>query len=541
MLDSDRTQRRELEVAVKYAVVTLLLAASLMPAQAVRWTHTYDGPAGIWDQAWRVRCGPDSGIYVCGDGQAGSLPLTFEMTALGLTSGGDRRWTYRYTGPGSRLGQAYDLAVDNDRNITVAGTTFDIFTANDFAVLGISDSGTLRWSYRVADSGVGIARAVACDQSGNAYVCGTTEDYGALTVASIAPDGTERWLRSSDWPGEALAITVDTNGTAYAVGYLCYTDTTQNFAVCRFSPTNSSYGALPGNSRDSGVAVTVGTDGWVYMAGHMDRGATGADIVVTRYDTAFTRRGWTYFYDRAGQMDQARALLYGPDGNTYVAGFSVLSDSGSVAFTVFSLDNRGQLRWAYEDTGAHAAAFNIASGLASDEAGNIYACGMLAGSESTRIDAAVVSLSSDGALRWKYLYARPDTGMDNLGSIARGPDGHLYACGTTGDPPNSDWLVVSLTTTGAVREAHTGRPESRLSVSTFLGDVIRVRSSAPSDELMEASLFDASGRVVLTASLRPALGQIELRDGRLSRLGAGVYLLRLNSGNGSAQFKLVKP
>lgn len=525
---------------MKSPLLALLMLVSLAPAQSARWVYAYNGPASGWDQAWQVRCGPDSNIYVCGDGQANSIPLTFEMTVAGLTSGGQEQWVYRYTGPGSRLGQAYSLVATPDRNLVVAGTTWDIVTASDFAVLGVSDSGTSRWSYSIPDSGIGIARSVACDPDGTTYVCGTTEDYGKLTVASLTPAGTERWLRRSDGPGEALAIASDGKGTAYAVGYLCRNDTTQNFAVCKFSPTMSSYGSLPGNSRDTGIAVALGADGRLYAAGHMDRGATGADIAVTRFDTANMARGWIHFYDHARQMDQARALLCGSDSNTYVAGFSVLSDSGGVAFLVFSLDDRGQLRWVYADTGAHAAAFNIASGLASDEAGNIYACGILAGTESTRMDAAVVSLSSGGALRWKYTYARSDTGMDNLGSIACGPDGHLYACGTTGDPPNSDWLVVSLTATGAVREVSTGRPESRFSVATLLGNAIEVRCSAPLVEPLRAALHDASGRAVATFAIQPS-SRMTLRDSRLAELGSGVYMLRLQAGRESAQFKLVKP
>jgi hypothetical protein len=236
----------------------------------------------------------------------------------------------------------------------------------------------------------------------------------------------------------------------------------------------------------------------------MDRGATGADIAVMPFDTAGMARGWVYFYDHARQMDQARAILYGPDRNIYVAGFSVLSDSGGTGFVVLSLTSGGQFRWAYVDTGGRAAALNMCGDLAADEAGNIYACGMLAGTETTHTDAAIVSLTSGGSVRWKYLYARPDTGMDYFGSIACGPDGNPYACGTTGDPPAAaDWIIVSLSSSGAVLEER----HSPIAVRQQPSIVREIRASGAGR--MESGVFDVSGRRVNAGG----------------RLAPGVYLV----------------
>ncbi len=488
-----------------------VLASQFALAQSPRWTWTYDGPAAVWDQAWRVRCGPDSGVYVCGDGQANAIPLTFEMTTAALTNNGSQRWLYRFTGPGSRLGQAYDLAVTRDRNIVVAGTNFDLVTANDFAVLGLSDSGTKRWDYRIADSGIGIARAVVCDHDGNAYAGGTTADYGHFTVASLSPSGSERWLWNHPlYPGEATAIALDSSGSLYPAGYVCSTDTTRDFIVAKVSDSGTTDWEyrLDRSSYDTAVAVTVGSNGRVYAAGHVNNVATGADIAVVSVNTDSVADNWTYYYDYGGQMDQAQAILYGPDGNVYVSGLGVLSDSGGTAFIVISLTGTGQFRWVYADTGGHAAAFNIAGEMAADDAGNIYACGMLAGTETTYTDAAVVSLTSAGALRWKYLYAGPDTVRDNLGSIVFGPDGHLYACGTTGDPPNSDWIVIALNTSGGVAEEFHAplRSPGRPSITHEL--------PLDDSERRSAAVFDVTGRRV-----------------RTGRLATGVYLIRNQPGS----------
>ena len=521
--------------------VMVLFSAALVSAQSQRWEYTYDGPAGQWDQAWQVRCGPDSGVYVCGDGQATAIPLTFEMTLAALTMNGDERWFYRYTGPGSRLGQAYSLALTPDRSIVVAGATWDIVTANDFAVLGVSDSGTHRWAYRIADSGVGLARAVVSDHDGNSFACGTTHDYERFTVASLTPAGAERWLWPDfDLPGEAMAIALDSGGLVYAAGYLTQRDSTQNFSVWQLALPDSAQGViLTTRSRDTAIAVSVGIDGNVYAAGHMDTDSTGPDIAVVSIDTGPLSPRWLYTYDYAGGMDHAQAMLCGNDGNIYVAGYGFLPESSGVAFIVLSVTADGDLRWAFADTGAHAAALNVAAGLAQDAVGNIYACGQLAGSESTRMDAAVISLTPQGAERWRYLYAGPDTVGDNFGSIALGPDGNLYACGTTGDPPNADWLVVSLTESGVAIGLRTPQAELSAQAPTFFHDRIAVRVSPALARSLDVRLYDAAGRIVARQTFTPKGGYVTFGGRELARLAPGCYFLDL--GSGLSRLKLMKP
>jgi hypothetical protein len=321
------------------------------------------------------------------------------------------------------------------------------------------------------------------------------------------------------------------------------TDTTRNFAVWQVSPPDYARGLVLGSrSRDTAVAVAVGSDGNVYAAGHMDMGATGPDIAVISLDTSLFSQRWFYSYDHAGGMDQARALLCGSDGNVYVAGCCFLADSAGVAFIVLSLTGGGQFRWVYADTGGHAAAFNVAGGLAEDTAGNIYACGMIAGTESTHMDAVVTSLTAGGDLRWTYRYARPDTGSDYFGSIAMGPDGNLYACGTTGDPPDCDWLVVSLTAAGAVSELRPVRAEPGLRAATFFNDHIAIRGLPPHGDGRQGlavRLYDATGRIVAQGPLTRRTTGAEFSSPELASLPAGFYLLDL--GSGRARLKTVKP
>jgi len=531
-----------MEVILKNPLLALLVLVSLAPAQSVRWIYAYNGPASGWDQAWQVLPAP-GGLYVCGDAQANSIPLSFDMTVISLDDTGSQRWTYRYNGPGGYVDQAYDIAQGGNRTLFVGGSSWSLATSNDFTVLGVSDSGTARWNWRVADTGIGICRAVAADPQGNAIACGTVNDYGAFKVVSLTPTGMPRWqYQYPSLPGQAMAIAADTRGRSYAAGYLTTSDSTSDFEVVGLDSSGNQFFdiGMVGSRLDSAVAVTVGPDGWVYAAGHVFS-PSGPDIAVMAVNPDTPAVNWFRTYDFGGVGDMARGVAATSDGNVYVSALTWLPDSAGMAFLVLGIDHEGDLRWTYSDTGLRAMAPNIASGITTDPDGNVYASGMVAGDANTHMDAAVVSLSSAGDLRWRYIYARSDTGMDMLGSIERGPDGNLYACGLTGDPPNSDWLVVSLTAAGAVREIRAGRPESKFSVSTFLDDVIAVRCSAPRAEPLRATLCDASGRLVAALDASSSQVRTEFRDERISRLGSGVYLLRLEAGRESAQFKLIKP
>jgi hypothetical protein len=271
----------------------------------------------------------------------------------------------------------------------------------------------------------------------------------------------------------------------------------------------------------------------------MDMESTGPDIAVVSIDTAPLSPRWLYTYDYAGGIDHAQAMLCGNDGNIYVAGYGSLPESPGVAFIVLSVTRDGDFRWAFADTGAHAGALNVAAGLAQDASGNIYACGQLAGSESTRMDAAVISLTPGGAERWRYLYAGPDTVGDNFGSIALGTDGNLYACGTTGDPPNADWLVVSLSEDGTgveLRRQGTGLPAH---AATFFRDRIAVLVSPALAHSLDVRLYDATGRSIIKRTLSPHKGCVTLDSPELASLAPGCYFLDL--GPGLPRLKLVKP
>ncbi|UCG41873.1 MAG: hypothetical protein JSU73_08265 [candidate division WOR-3 bacterium] len=169
---------------------------------------------------------------------------------------------------------------------------------------------------------------------------------------------------------------------------------------------------------------------------------------------------WVYRYDGPGKnIDDARRVELGADGNLYVAGWCTdSSESGD--FLVISLTPSGTERWVYRYDGPAHNGWDEAAGLACGPDGNIYVCGYSEGS-GTRFDIVVISLDTSGTERWLYRYdwrGDPDRGYD----IIYGRDHNLYLTGTVEDRGRSaggpagfasgvDFAVISLDTAGNER------------------------------------------------------------------------------------------
>jgi hypothetical protein len=530
---------------VKKAALLAFVLLSVAPlfAQGNRWAYTYNGPAGLWDQAWRAVVRPDTTVYVCGDAQQNQIPLTLDMTIVGLTAAGMQRWVYNYGGPGFLADQALDMIAPADGNLYVCGASYDLTTGDDFTILSLTDSGPKRWVYRYATPGIDVAKAVTMTVDGYVCAAGYTEDEMYFTVLSMLPCGHENWVYRMA-RGGAQAILAGPDTTVYAAGYVSDSATGGQAdigVVCLWKDGTRKWLYTydgPGHAGDTAWAMRLSDNGKLYVVGHSNGGATGTDLVVICLNAADGNEEWVYRRDGGSNgFDLGTSIACGPHGEIYAGGMT-MADSG-FSFTVVSLTAQGGEDWVFRDTGGHAQALNIAAALVCDDSGNVYAGGEIAGTESTYTDATVISLARDGAKRWRYDYAGPGRFRDNFGSLARGPDGNIYACGTTGEPPNCDWVVVSLTAAGAVAEPQTANGiRHTVSATTVFRDNIVVNLNRPPAPTLRFRLCDVAGRVVVAGRASASGGRVVLRDPGLARLGTGCYFLTLEPVG--VQFKLVK-
>jgi hypothetical protein len=248
---------------------------------------------------------------------------------------------------GSGNDNAYDIAVDGDGNVYIAGTTTsdDLMTVDpvqsslngdsDAFVAKINASGVLVFSSYFGGSGNDTATALHVDDAGRIYFAGNTTSTDMLTVANPFDSscGSDGLCDAAD-PLDIATRQVD--------GYVgALTRDTQGFYV----PEYASY--IGGNGFDYIHDIAVDSAGVIYMTGETNAGdfpyknafqSTIADGIAGAYDAFMIAvdpqvtddNGLVYSsYIGGDGNDAGNAIAVASDGIVYVAG-----DSSSSNFPV---------------------------------------------------------------------------------------------------------------------------------------------------------------------------------------------------------------
>ena len=312
----------------------------------------------------------------------GLFPLTLALLLTACGGGGDGAapppsWTGTKQFGTTFDDEAYGVAVDGSGNTYVTGYTHGGLDGNinagfyDFFLVKYDSFGTKLWTKQLGTAGMDIARDVAVDGSGNAYVTGWTEgsldgniNAGVedLFLVKYDPSGTKLWTKQLGTSNidQAYGVAVDGSGNAYVTG-----DTS---------------GGLDGNTS-----------------------AGGADLFLVKYDPSGSKL-WTKQLGSAS-LDYARDVAVDGSGNAYVTGYTYGSldgnNAGSPDLFLVKYDPSGTKLWTKQ---IGTAEFDIANGVAVDGRGNAYVTGGTDGgldgnTSAGRIDAFVVSYTSNGVKR----------------------------------------------------------------------------------------------------------------------------------------------
>ncbi|MDO7848567.1 T9SS type A sorting domain-containing protein [Hymenobacter sp. M29] len=282
---------------------------------------------------------------------------------------------------------------------------------------------------------------VTADAQGNTYVVGQFNGsvrFGATTLtetgfndAFVAKrDASGAWLWASGGGGgesdQFTDVAVDAQGQVYAVGSFAqgsrnvpvtatfggFTITSAGYSDVLVAKLDGATGAWlwvqqagfgnANDGRDFGRAVAPDGAGGVLVAGTFDGpalrvGATvlqnvgrGTDLFVARLDAATGAWGWAVSTGHGTVADlaadaQGNAYLTGDFGSgiAFSALFPLTQQSGSY---IAKIDRLGNWQWARNLTATPGtgtfpggAGFTYCAGLATDNAGHLYACGKFSG------------------------------------------------------------------------------------------------------------------------------------------------------------------
>ena len=385
------------------AVVAFLLALLVSPA-AAQASGTLDSSFGAGgkvvtpiggsvDEGTAVALQDDGRIVVAGYSESG----TGRRFAVGrynsdgsLDPGfdGDGKVTTAI-GPGSR-DEAYDVALQPDGKIVVAGDSYDAAGKSHFAIVRYNPDGSLDTSFdgdgKVTTTIAGdraFARAVAVQGDGRIVVAGnssfSTGGGGFVALARYHPDGsldasfnddeTSCNSCSANTPSGTVVTTVGSNSAADAVaiqgdGRIVVTGRTLGFntdiVVLRYTPDgglDGSFGPV-GTTRPGTVITDIGlqtggpashdiatsldlANGRIVVAG-FTQSSSGTQIAVTRYlgdgalDSTFNGDG--IVTTAVGSLSQGFGVKLDPEGRTVVAGEGTASSSRDFAVVRYGTD-----------------------------------------------------------------------------------------------------------------------------------------------------------------------------------------------------------
>ncbi len=315
-----------------------------------------------------------------------------------------------------------------------------------------------RWTYSYngsADTTDG-ANSIIYGEDGNLYVAGSsteTNNSRDFRVISLTPNGVERWNYAyngtADSSDGALSIVYGTDGNLYIAGLSMEGNYEYDFTVISLTTTGSERWVYTyngsGNSTDVAYSIVYGEDGNLYVAGWSTGNSSGEDFTVISLTTDGSER-WIYTYNGVENGDdEFNSIVYGTDGNIYAAG---TAGGNSQEFTVISLTTSGSERWVYTNNGPNglgAGANSIVYGLD----GNLYSGGYTFVDLVEWYNFTVISLDTAGNERWAYMYNGSGDTIAMAYPIIYGSDGNIYAAGyTEGSGTYLDFTVIKVDTAG---------------------------------------------------------------------------------------------
>jgi hypothetical protein len=214
---------------------------------------------------------------------------------------------------------------------------------------------------------------------------------------------------------------------------LCFSQATEQW-VSRYNG--------PDNNDDNAASLAVDRDGNVYITGHSLVSETGFDYATVKYDAA----GNELWAKRYTSGDVATSLTIDSSGNVYVTGYGI-NNKNNYDYATIKYDKDGNERWVRTFNGPGNGDDQAVS-LVADGSGNVYVTGHSLGSE-TGLDYATIKYDTNGNELWAKRYNGMGNSEDKASSLAVDASGNVYITGySQGSDARSIYATIKYDTDG---------------------------------------------------------------------------------------------
>jgi hypothetical protein len=417
-----------------------LLVTNLHGQAQEAWVARYGGNS--YDIARDIAMDEDGNVYVTGSSRGSNT--SYDYATLKYDRSGNQLWVARYNGPAWSADDAYAIAVDASASVYVTGRSWGVGTERDIVTIKYDTDGNLQWvaRYDGPDSLGDMARAVAVDGEGNVYVTGysvSSENSTDCITIKYDTNGSQVWASRYDGPGNALDeardVALDPAGNVYVTGNSLGEGTLLDYVTIKYDPVGNELWVARYDSGDFEYdkAKAIDVDG---QGNSYVTGIADRGILTIKYDTE-GKESWTARHSVG--FDTGKDIIVDDSGNVFVTGYV---ESGTYrSCSTIGYDPDGNELWiAVFDTTLDAN--SRANYITLDDKGDMYVTGRcsIAGEGSNFI---TIKYDNEGSEIWVRDYDGTDIGFDEAWAVCVDGKGNVYVTGESeGDDSVEDYVIV---------------------------------------------------------------------------------------------------
>ncbi len=216
------------------------------PSGTQSWVQRYNGPGNGGDVAVSVKLDPTGHVYVTGYSDGGA-PTSYDFATIKYSPSGVQQWLRRFNSQNSQSDIATSMAVDGSGNVYITGSSSTSLSLTDsnFSTIKYNTDGVFQWSetYTSPNNATDVAHSIALDNNGNVYVAGTSflppDMYDYATI-KYSPQGAEQWVMIYNGPASnndyVSSLAVDGPGNnVYVTGRSTGVGTGYDFATIKYT------------------------------------------------------------------------------------------------------------------------------------------------------------------------------------------------------------------------------------------------------------------------------------------------------------------
>ena len=183
-----------------------------------------------------------------------------------------------------------------------------------------------------------------------------------------------------------------------------------------------------GKCPDRIACIRADQTGNAYVSGYAGRERCNRDAFVMKYGVLGDTL-WTWYYDGGAKgEDEVLDMTLDNAGNVYVTGISEDNPNGITDCYTAKISSTGVQQWLTRyPTPANAE--SIGNGVAVDNSGNVYVCGMIDPLSASSDWMVLKYNGATGAQLWADIYNAPVNFSEEALDIAVSPSGNPTACG----------------------------------------------------------------------------------------------------------------